>query len=102
MTQQVDLDVLTNEIEQGFMQLGGWKACRYSLKKLVADKDAEIKLLNALRLAARVALDTCQAGMRPLVEDGVRSQTFNSHAEQFAAAWRDLRLAVEATSLEKS
>lgn len=35
-----DLDAITNEIEQGFMQAGGWKACRYLLGKLVPDGDA--------------------------------------------------------------
>lgn len=29
-----DLDALTNEIEQGFMQRGGWEACRHLLGKL--------------------------------------------------------------------
>lgn len=32
-----ELDQLANGIEQGFMQRGGWKACRYLLGKL-ADK----------------------------------------------------------------
>jgi len=43
-----NLDTLTNEIEQMFMQEGGWKACRYLLGKLVADKDAEIERLEAI------------------------------------------------------
>ena len=43
-----ELNILTNEIEQGFMQRGGWKACRYLLGKLVADKDREIKRLTTL------------------------------------------------------
>ena len=33
-----DLDSLTNEIQQGFMQPGGRKACRYLLQKLVDEK----------------------------------------------------------------
>ena len=33
------LDTLTNEIEQGFMQRGGWKACRYAVGKLVKKVD---------------------------------------------------------------
>lgn len=40
------LDILTNEIEQDFMQFGGWKECRYLLGKLVGDKDAEIAVLR--------------------------------------------------------
>lgn len=32
---QDELDTLTNEIEQGFMQRGGWKSCRYLLGKLL-------------------------------------------------------------------
>lgn len=40
------LDELTNEIEQGFMQSGGWEACRFLLGKLVANKDIEIKRLQ--------------------------------------------------------
>ena len=27
------LDILTNEIEQGFKQRGGWKACRHLLER---------------------------------------------------------------------
>jgi hypothetical protein len=55
-----------------------------------------IARLKPVLLAARVALDTCRAGMKPLVRDGVHSQTFNASAEQCTAAWRDLRRAVEA------
>lgn len=44
------LDLLTNEIEQGFMQRGGWKACRYLLGKLVED----IKLLEDIQAVSEV------------------------------------------------
>ena len=56
----------------------------------------EIKQLRAVLLTARIALDTCRASMTPLIRDGVHAQTTNSAAEQFAAAWRDLRKTVEA------
>lgn len=39
--QDKTLDALTNEIEQGFMQRGGWKACRYLLGKLVGRCERE-------------------------------------------------------------
>lgn len=32
-----ELDTLTNEIEQDFMQPGGWKACRYLVSKLAIE-----------------------------------------------------------------
>ena len=41
-----ELDIITNEIEQGFMQRGGWKACRHLLRKLVNDKDSAILRLQ--------------------------------------------------------
>ena len=41
------LDVLTNGIEQGFMQRGGWKNCRYLLGKLVAERDDPIEKIRA-------------------------------------------------------
>ena len=43
---QADLDALTNEIEQGFMQHDGWETCRYLLSKLIADKDIKIQKLQ--------------------------------------------------------
>jgi len=46
--------------------------------------------------AATFALALCRTGMASLTGDGVHSPRFNSDAEQFAAAWRDLRAAVEA------
>ncbi len=36
------LDILTNEIEQGFSQRGGWKACRYLLGELAKDHTAKV------------------------------------------------------------
>lgn len=47
MAKQDELDVLTNGIEQGFMQPGGWKECRYLLGKLVEERDATIRQLRA-------------------------------------------------------
>ena len=43
-----ELDGLTNEIEQGFMQSGGWDACRHLLSTLARRKNDEI---DRLRLA---------------------------------------------------
>lgn len=66
-----------------------------------ADLEAEVEQLRSVLLAARVALDTCRAGTTPLVRDGVKSQTFKASADQFAAAWRDLRETVEAAEAAK-
>lgn len=49
----------------------------------------------AVLAAARVALELCRTGMKELVDNGVRTQRFNSDADQFASAWRDLREAVD-------
>lgn len=51
--------------------------------------------LARVAAAAKVALKTCHESMKPLVSEGVRSPAFSSGADQFAAAWRDLRQAVE-------
>lgn len=53
---QDELDNLTNEIEQGFMQRGGWKACRYLLGKLVGRLERERDRLQQW-------VHDCQAGM---------------------------------------
>ncbi len=45
-----ELDQLANEIEQGFMQRGGWKACRYLLGKL-ADKVEQSQTIVKLAIA---------------------------------------------------
>ena len=41
-----ELDLLANEIEQGFMQQGGWRTCRYLLGKLVKEKQEKIEQLR--------------------------------------------------------
>ena len=64
---------------------------RTAMPRLLAERTQ----LKRIELAARVALETCRASMKPLVRDGVHAQTTNSAAEQFTAAWRDLRNAVE-------
>jgi hypothetical protein len=51
--------------------------------------------LLAVLEAARTALGSCRTGLKGLVAKGVHSPQFNSDAEQFAAAWRDLRIAVD-------
>ena len=38
-----ELDQLANEIEQGFMQRGGWRACRYLLGKLADKVDCTVQ-----------------------------------------------------------
>lgn len=48
MSEQDPLDVLTNGIEQGFMQRGGWRECRYLLGKLVTERGDEIERLKAI------------------------------------------------------
>jgi len=48
--------------------------------------------------AASTALKSCRDSMAGMVEKGVRSQTFRSQADQFAAAWRDLRSSVDAAN----
>ncbi len=66
---------------------------RNAMPRLLAEREQ----LKRIELAARVALETCRASMKPLVRDGVHAQTTNSAAEQFAAAWRDLRNAIRQT-----
>lgn len=43
-----DLDTWTNEIEQGFMQRGGWKACRYILGEIFNQRQEELERLQAI------------------------------------------------------
>ncbi len=43
---EINLDILTNEIEQGFMQRGGWEMCRYSLGKFLDELQEENKQLK--------------------------------------------------------
>lgn len=62
------------------------------LPKRAADR--LVQLLAVLE-AAKVALDTCSLVLRSIVSDGVRSPRFDSDSQQFAAAWRDLRDAVD-------
>jgi hypothetical protein len=42
-----DLDLVTNEIEQGFQQRGGWKACRHLLQTIVAERVATTEYMMA-------------------------------------------------------
>ncbi len=41
-----DLDSVANEMEQGFQQRGGRKACRYLLGKIVEEEQAEVERLR--------------------------------------------------------
>ncbi len=50
--------------------------------------------LQAVLMAAKVALDTCRDSMKPLVRDGVHALSTQAASEQFTAAWRDLKNAV--------
>ena len=52
--------------------------------------------LEAVLVAAKRALETCRVGMQALTGKGVRSQPFSASADQFSAAWRDLKAAVDA------
>ena len=63
------------------------------LARLLLEERAE---LRPVVTAARIALDVCRRDMRLLVEKGVRHPATKAGADQFAAAWRDLRTAVEA------
>jgi len=60
----MNLDTLTNEIEQGFQQKNGWKSCRYLLGKW--DKERENLLLEAESEieALRLDLENLQPGTR--------------------------------------
>lgn len=48
MSKQDPLDILANEIEQGFMQRGGWKSCRHLLSKQFNDMANRISTLVAI------------------------------------------------------
>ena len=40
---QDELDILTNEIEQGFMQRGGWKTCRFLLERFITEREKTLQ-----------------------------------------------------------
>lgn len=76
-------------------QVGLNPANEYYIHLLSAAAD-EMERLDVVLSTARAALDSCRAGVTPLVRDGFHAQTTNAAAEQFSAAWRDLTEAVEA------
>ncbi len=82
------IDVLLNHRSQLLEQL------RTPLESFTQRHNQLLLLIRVLD-AARTALASCRTGMKSLVGDGVYSPRFNSDAEQFAAAWRDLRKAVD-------
>ncbi len=51
------LDTWCNEIEQGFMQRGGWKACRHILGEIFNQRQEELERLQAIVGALIGAID---------------------------------------------
>ena len=67
-----------------------------TVSELLEDAADEIERLQRVQSAAKLALGSCRTSMHTLVNDGIHAQSTNSTAEQFAAAWRDLKDAVAA------
>jgi carbon storage regulator len=62
---------------------------------------ALIERLERVKVAARTALDICRTEVKSIVDHSVRSPVVKAGADQFAAAWRDLKEAVEAAEAEE-
>lgn len=69
-----ELDQLANQIKQGFMQPGGWKACRYLLGKLVADLQTIVVELPSTKCirADRLAYECATAALRGQIRTRTR------------------------------
>ncbi len=74
---------------------------RQSPKCRIAELEAEVKRLRPVLSTARRLRQTTQAAVRPFVRDGVFAQSTLAMADQFGAAYEDLRAATDAAD-EKS
>ncbi len=63
-----DLDQLTNEIEQCFMQFDGWNRCRYALGGFFKKLQSENELLKEELLKANTLVQVCKDNMKEYYE----------------------------------